>query len=254
MIRLVSCEFITKLPYLCCPNLEILEIKYCKNLIEVDKSIGFHEKLKIWDMKGCSQLQILPSTLRLKFLEYFKLSYCRRLEKFPDIHPEMKCLNYLDLFRSGFRELPSSLLYLTGLETLGLGVRRLTNFLVACNSFNNFSGPTGFQRLTELDLSFHPIKVELDSWMQPEYFPALTSLNLANTNIVTIPESISRFTTLECLDIEDCKELREIPRLPQSIRFVCATNCDRLDTQSSSRLLNQVSLSFSFSFPLKFKL
>ncbi|KAK4592932.1 hypothetical protein RGQ29_017175 [Quercus rubra] len=217
MINLRSCEFITKLPDLCCPNLEGFHLKYCKNLIEVHESIGFLEKLKVWDLKGCSQLQILPSTLRLKSLEYFQLSGCRRLEKFPDIHLEMKCLNYLDLFRCGFRELPSSLLYLTGLVT-------------------------GSPR----------IEVELDSWMQPEYFPALTSLNLANTNIVTIPESISRFTTLECLRIEDCKERREIPRLPQSIRFVCATNCNRLDTQSSSRLLNQVSL--SFSFPLKFKL
>ena len=252
MIHLVSCDFITKLPGLCCPNLEILEIKYCKNLIEVDKSIGFHKKLKEWNLKNCSQLQILLSTLRLKSLEYFKLSRCRRLEKFPDIHPEMKCLKYLDLFGCGFRELPSSLLYLTGLNPLGLGVSKLTNFL-ACNSFNNFSGPTGFLCLNKLDLSGSPrIKVELDSWMQPEYFPALTSLNLGNTNIVTIPESISRFTTLQTLEIQDCKKLREILGLPRSIRTVCATNCDRLDTQSSSRLLIHVCLSFSFS--LKFKL
>lgn len=267
MINLRSCEFIAKLPDLCCPNLEGLDLKYCKNLIEVHESVGFLEKLKVWDLKGCSQLQILPSTLRLKSLEYFQLSGCRRLEKFPDIHPEMKCLNYLDLFRCGIRELPSSLLYLTRLAALGLGVSQLTNFLVganksqmweeedipsaklrlACNSFNNFSGPTGFLRLTEPNLSFHPIKVELDSWMQPDYFPVLESLSLASTGIVTIPESISRFTTLVYLQIQFCKKLQEIPRLPQSIRTVDARNCDRLDTQSSSRLLNQVSLSFSLS-------
>ncbi|KAK7836667.1 hypothetical protein CFP56_022276 [Quercus suber] len=40
------------------------------------------------------------------------------------------------------------------------------------------------------------IKVELDSWMQPDYFPVLTDLSLASTGIVTIPESISRFTRL----------------------------------------------------------
>ena len=251
MIRLVSCEFITKLPDLCCPNLEELEIKYCKNLSEVDESIGSHEKLIRWDLTGCSQLQILPSTLKLKSLEYFELNGCRRLEKFPDIHPEMKCLNYLDLFRCGFRELPSSLLYLTGLNPLGLGVSKLTNFLVGANNFNNFLGPTGFLCLNQLNLSGSP-RIEVESWMQPEYFPALTSLNLANTNIVTIPGSISRFIRLQFLEIQNCKKLREIPRLPQSIRTVCATNCDRLDTQSLSRLLNQVSLSFSFS--LKFNL
>ncbi|KAK7836665.1 hypothetical protein CFP56_022274, partial [Quercus suber] len=143
-------------------------------------------------------------------------------------------------------------------EFIQKGFHELTNFLVranksqmqeeedipsaklrpTCNSFNNFSGPTGFLCLTKLDLSHLRIKVELDSWMQPNYFPVLTDLSLASIGIVTIPESISRFTRLLCLNIEDCKDLLEIPRLPQSIRTVDAQNCCRLDTQSSSRLLN----------------
>ena len=185
----------------------------------------------------------------------------------------MKCLKELDLISGGIRELPSSLLYLTRLGRLGLHFcHKLTKFLVranklemqeevdvpstklrlACNSFNNFSGPTGFFCLTELNLRWRPIKVGLDSWMQPNYFLVLRYLDLAFTDIVTIPESISRFPRLLYLQIIDCKKLQEIPRLPQSIRTVDAKNCDRLDRQSSSRLLNQVSLSFSFS--LKFKL
>ena len=266
MIRLRSCEFITKLPDLCCPNLEELDLSFCKNLIEVHKSIGFLKKLKVWNLEYCSYLQILPRALMLKSLKYFSLGSCSRLEKFPDIHQEMNSLKVLNLRGCGIRELPSSLLYLTGLPWLILlGCGKLTNLLVranksemqeevvACNSFNNFLGPTGFLCLTHLQLSrCTRIKVELDSWMQPDYFPVLESLCLSETGIVTIPESISRFTRLQKLYINDCKKLREIPRLPQSIRIVDAWNCDRLDTQSSSRLWNQVSLSFSFS--LKFKL
>ncbi|KAK7832345.1 disease resistance protein rml1b [Quercus suber] len=149
----------------------------------------------------------------------------------------------------------------TGLHTLRiLNMSKLRNFLVganksqmreeedipsanlrlACNSFNNFLGPTGFLCLTDLNLSRCPrIKGGLDSCMQPDYFPVLTSLNLSYTGIVTIPESISRFTTLQKLEIRDCKKLWKIPRLPQSIRTVDAQNCNRLDTQSSNRLLNQ---------------
>ena len=159
-------------------------------------------------------------------------------------------------------------MYLTGLAWLRLlGNSKLTKFLVGantsqmqgeedipsaklrlvCNSFNNFSGPTGFLCLTELKLKHLRIKVELDSWMQPDYFPVLTRLDLGFTDIVTIPKSISRFPRLLCLKIPNCKKLREIPRLPPSIRTVNARDCDRLDTQSSSRLLNQVSLSFSLS-------
>ena len=243
-----------------CPNLEKLDLDDCKNLIEVHESIGLLEKLKVWDLYKCSQLQILPSTLMLKSLKYFTLLFCGRLEKFPDIHPEMNCLKNLNLIGCGIRELPSSLLYLTGLDSLAISKNsELTNFLVganklqmreeedipsaklrlACNSFNNFSEPSGFLCLTHLDLRPCPrIKIELNSWMQPDYFPVLKYLYLSSTGIVTIPESISRFTRLRQLFLTNCKKLREIPRLPQSIRTVDAQNCDRLDTQSSSRLLN----------------
>ncbi|KAL4599926.1 hypothetical protein ACB092_11G162600, partial [Castanea dentata] len=259
-ISLRSCEFITKLPDLSCPNLEELDLLGCENLIEIHESIGFLEKLKVWNLGGCSQLQILPSTLKLKSLEYFGLLDCSMLEKFPDIHPKMNCLIELSLMSCGIRELPSSLLYLTRLHRLCLSYSKLTNFPVganksqmqeeedipsaklrlACNSFNNFSGPTGFQNVTFLMLSGCPgIKGGLDSWMQPDYFPVLTYLCLSYTGIDTIPESISRFTTLQLLDIQGCKKLRHIPRLPQSIRTVDAQNCYQLDTQSRSRLLNQ---------------
>ena len=130
---LSSCKRLEKLPDMCCPNLEIFDLNNCKNLIEVHKSIGFLEKLKKWDLTGCSQLQILPSTLILKSLEYFGLGNCSRLEKFPDIHPDMNCLLALDLTCSGIRELPSSLLYQTGLDNLSLNGSKLTNFLVGAN-------------------------------------------------------------------------------------------------------------------------
>ncbi|XP_065624122.1 disease resistance protein RPV1 isoform X2 [Quercus suber] len=250
MINLRSCEFITKLPDLCCPNLEKLDLQDCKNLIKVHESIGFLEKLKVWTLRGCSQLQILPNTLMLKSLGYFDLNNCSRLEKFSDIHPEMKCLKKLFLGHSGIRELPSSLLYLTELDTLELPCcRKLKKFLVipsaelrlACNSFNNFLGPTGYLSLTKLDLTgCVRIKVELDSWMQADYFPVLTDLVLDSTSIVTIPESISTFTRLQYLSIRYCRKLREIPRLPKSIRTVVALYCYRLDPQSSSRLWNQM--------------
>ncbi|KAL0007570.1 hypothetical protein SO802_009072 [Lithocarpus litseifolius] len=261
MSSILFCKFITKLPDLCSPNLEKLDLRSCENLIEVHESIGFLEKLKVWNLNGCSQLQILPSTLMLKSLGYFNLNNCSRLQKFPDIHPEMTCLKKLYLFSSGIRELPSSLLYLTGLDSLGLiDCGKLANFLVranesemqeevdipstrlrlACNSFHNFSGPTGFLSMTHLNLGLCvEIKAELDSWMQPDYFPVLTDLDLAYTGIVTIPESISRFARLQNLYIRNCKKLREIPRLPQSIRTVDALRCYRLDSQSLRRLWNQ---------------
>nr|XP_023911123.1 putative disease resistance protein At4g11170 [Quercus suber] len=90
---------ITKLPDLCAPNLEELDISGCENLIEVHEAIGSLYKLKKWELRDCKKLKILP-TLRLKSLEYFCLFRCVGLEKFPNIHPEM-VLTFLGLRVTG---------------------------------------------------------------------------------------------------------------------------------------------------------
>ena len=96
-INLKSCGFIKKLPELCTPNLEILDLFGCVNLVEIHESVGFLDKLKIWSLSFCVGLKILPSNLMLKSLNSFDLVRCSSLEKFPNIHPEMKCLRDLDL-------------------------------------------------------------------------------------------------------------------------------------------------------------
>ena len=207
---------------------------------------------------------ILPDILRLKSLKKFVLSDYLRLEKFPNIHPEMKCLKSLNLEGSGIRELPSSIKYLTGLELLDLGscenLRYLPNDIYELQLIDELYIPTaklrqtcdyldglssyGFLMLYSVSFRSNKNIIELDFLMKPEYFPVLKDLDLCATNIVSIPESLCRFTTLVSLDIGHCKQLQEIPRLPQSIQLVSVANSRLLNPQSSSRLLNQVSLSF----------
>ena len=153
-----NCEFITKFHASCTPNLETLDLSFCENLVEIDASVGLLKKLKTWDLSNCSKLQFLPSQLRLISLTDFILNECPRLEKFPEIHPEMERLGILILSSSGIK-------IITILESLRLGL----------------------------------------------------------------------------LFVDNCKQLREIQGLPQSIRFVYARDCMWLDTQS---LLNQVCFSF----------
>ena len=119
-INFSECDSITNLHDLCAPNLEEVDLSYCKNLVEVDESFGFLEKLKEWHLTRCEKLQILPSKLMLKSLKYFNLKGCSSLEKFPNIHPIMKCLEVLEFSRSGIRGLPSSIGYLIALRTLYL--------------------------------------------------------------------------------------------------------------------------------------
>ena len=120
---MTKCEFIRKLPGFCAPNLETLDLGGCGNLTEVHDNIGLLGKLKYLVLYDCKKLEILPNNLNLKSLEGLSLAGCKRLKKFPQIHPEMKCLKklFVNLGGTCIRKLPSSLRYLTsGLETLWL--------------------------------------------------------------------------------------------------------------------------------------
>ena len=252
---------IFKLTELGAPNLNYLELSCCENLVEIDECFGSLEKLTTWVLDGCRKLQILPSQLRLKSLYYFCLSGCSRLEKLPNFHPEMECLNALELKGSGIREVPSSIEHLTKLEKLNLSecknlgdlpdsiykLQQLQELWTStaklrptCDSFDGSSG-YGFVNTTRLSLYGCKGIIELDLLMKPDYFPALIVINLDRTNIVTIPESISRFPRLILLSATNCKLLREIQGLPQSIRSVHVDNSRLLNT-SPSGLFNQVSL------------
>ena len=251
-IYLKRCQSITKLPDLCAPNLETLEIYYCDNLIEIHDSIGLLDKLECWELWHCKKLQILPRTLKLK--KFFYLRGCPRLEKFPNIHPEMKYLeDGLYVYDSNIREWPLSLRYLTESITQ-LSIREIDE-----------SEKLGMQLMQQDCDDCLGISIDLDFCMKNNFFPALRYITILGSNIVSIPESIFRLRRLKEINIRFCHELREIqsifglprlkeiyitycnelreiqnPTLPQSIRRVIIKHCPSLLPQSSSRLLNQV--------------
>ena len=197
-----DCEFNRKLPGFRAPNLETLDLGGCGNLTEVHDNIGLLDKLKYWKLFDCTKLKILPSKLNLKSLECLTLAGCKRLKKFLQIHPEMKCLKQLVVHLGGtcIRKLPSSLRYLTsGLNILFLPVVQILDL-----SFLHY----GFKSLTLLDLTnFDRNMVDINIWLKPDYFPVLETLYLTNSNIVTIPESITKFTRLRFLYLCGCKQL-----------------------------------------------
>ena len=209
-INLNNCDSITELPEFCTPSLKKLLLSHCKNLVKIHESVGFLDKLQYWDLQGCGKLQILPNCLRLTSLKFINLNNCESITELPKFYTP--CLKKLYLSHC----------------TLSLIKLQLSH----CKNLGS--------------LSFEGNKniIELEFLMKPEYFPILDSLNLSETNIVSIPESLSRFANLSVLEIRNCKQLREIQRLPQSVRDVDVRNCYSLNAQSSSRLLNQVSLSF----------
>ncbi|KAK7838789.1 disease resistance protein rpp4 [Quercus suber] len=114
------CKNLVKLPELWAPKLKFLKLSHCKNLVEIDECYGSLEKLELWFLYDCIKLQFLPGQLKLKSLYAFHLCGYARLEKLPNFHPEMECLQYLDLSGNGIREVPSSIEHLTKLVELNL--------------------------------------------------------------------------------------------------------------------------------------
>ena len=147
--HLIGCKSIKKLPKMWAPNLETLNPS-CENLVEIHESIGLFNKLKTWDFNKCEKLQTLPRRIKLKSLEEFDLTNFSRLEKFPEIHPEMKCLKRLVLYNCGIRELPSSIVHLTQLVTLNLqncqNLGELPNNIYKLQHLNRLSLCTIIQR------------------------------------------------------------------------------------------------------------
>ena len=269
------CEYIRKLPDLSqAPNIKELDLKYCTNLVEVHDSIGHLQKLEVWELSNCTKLQILPSYLMMKSLASLTLTGCSSLKKFPDISQEMECLGKLALHSTGICELPSSFGNLIGLKTLLLGnhslylpssiyklqhIERLSLYgdvifpkelendrQPPCDSYKGLSQYI-FPSLNYLSLSFFKIRTEIDFILTSCSPLSLESLYITDSNVVTLPKFFGRFERLHMLFIERCNELLEIPSLPKSIIKVLTSNCHSLDSQLSSKLFLQVSLSPSLS-------
>ena len=93
-INLSFCESIQKLPGLWAPNLEILDLSYCTNLVEIHEPVGFLDNLKRWDLSNCEKLRALPRRLKFKSLEDFCLYSCESIEELLELcAPNLKTLN-----------------------------------------------------------------------------------------------------------------------------------------------------------------
>ena len=152
-----ECKLIRKIPDLSTtPNITKLNLRWCRNLVEIDDSMGHLDKLKVLDLGGCHKLETLPSCLTMKSLTSFNLVLCNRLNKFPDILHEMKDLKSLHLGNCT-NELPLSFGNLTGLKDLILTMSFRGQAHLPCSIYNlhiemlELSGDFIFPKDVEID-------------------------------------------------------------------------------------------------------
>uniref|UniRef100_A0A7N2L437 TIR domain-containing protein n=1 Tax=Quercus lobata TaxID=97700 RepID=A0A7N2L437_QUELO len=265
-----SNQYIWELPDLssATPNIKKLDLRDCAKLVKIQDSIGFLDKLESLDLWNCNELEILPSCIVMKSLKYLHLLNCNRIKWFPDIPQEMENLKFLSLRDTAIRELPPSIGNLTGLERLDIGstlyscqlpssiyklqhLRQLAlhgnvkfpkdvgigRQAVACNSYGGFSKYC-FPKLNFLK--------KLTSC-----FTYSEKCLLSGSKDLNFRESIIRFNRLDFLVMQDFKFLKKIPKLPESIKEVNATNCISLNSESLRKLILQFGRNLGLSPNMK---
>lgn len=259
IINFSECNSLTHVPDISLtPNLERLDLRRCKSLVEVDQSVGYLDKLKFLHLESCSKLSIFPSILKTKSLRYLCLYGCPKLEKFSDIpekigHPvKIAHLMSLELIKVSIKELPTSINNFVSVNHINLSncknfarlpssiykLQNLTYLRISdCSNFitfpKNLEDPThldsglGFPNLRVLDLQGCNLS-GLDFLEGSSNFPRLKYLDLSGNKFTHMPRCFRKYNNLEDLVLSNCKQLQEIPQLPSNIKWIFAGNCRSL--------------------------
>lgn len=195
-LNLSNCEHLTEIPDLSqAANLESLNLQYCRSLIEVPQFIRYLDKLSDFNLRSCTSLISLPSSINLKSLKTLNLSGCLNLKNYPEIAENVQ---YLNLNETSVPELPRSIEHLGRLVALNLS---------DCKQLGNLT--EDFCSLKSLEIA------DLSGCSNITMFPAFPEsvryIYLSGTAIEEIPSSIDRLSRLFCLNLMDCKRLKNLP-------------------------------------------
>jgi len=165
---------------------------------ELPSSIGDLRKLIYLDLVGCNRLRNLPSAVsKLVCLEKLSLSGCSSITEFPKVSNNIKEL-YLN--GTAIREIPSSIECLFDLAELHL--RNCKQFEILPSSICRL------RKLERLNLSGC-----LQFWDFPEVLEPMVYLRylyLEQTSITKLPSPIGNLMGLACLEVGNCKYLKDI--------------------------------------------
>ncbi|MED6210361.1 hypothetical protein PIB30_063390 [Stylosanthes scabra] len=204
--------------------LEELSLQGCRSLVFIPSSIGCLSKLRMLDLTYCESLESLPSSIFNLKLTKLDLHGCSMLKTLSKIMEPAECFAQLNLANTAIKEIPSSLTYLVGLQTLQLNLCKDLEFLP--NSIGNLN------LLSKLDFSGCDKLSELPSDIGN--LSSLKELYLHESSIVELPESIAHLASLKSLDLSDCKRLEYIPGLPPCLEHFVAFDCPAVRRVSSS--------------------
>ncbi|CAN6362570.1 unnamed protein product [Urochloa humidicola] len=186
-----------------CWNLQSLHFIICKGFVMLPQSIGKLSKLRTLELNCISDLEILPESIaNCQNLESLKINYCEKLREIPTSVGRMENLRVLLIVRCSSLQLPS--------EFNGEFNNLQTVNLYGCRSLQDLPSTFVCHMLHTLDLS--------------------------ETKITLLPQWVTSFGTLECINLRNCKELLELPKGIANLRNLAVldiTGCSKLKCMPS---------------------
>jgi len=240
-------------------NLQCLRLAKCSSLTEVPSSLQYLDKLEEIDLFRCYNLRSFPM-LDSKVLSFLSISRCLDVTTCPTISQNMVCLRLeqtsikevpqsvtgnlqllnldgcskmtkfpenLDipaLYLKGttIKEVPSSIQFLTRLETLDMS---------GCSELESLPEITvPMKSLRSLNLSTTSIK-EIPS-SSFKHMISLRSLYIDGTPIKELPLSIKDMVCLDSLSLSGTP-IKALPELPPSLSLLRTHDCASLETAIS---------------------
>ncbi|KAB1200451.1 putative WRKY transcription factor 19 [Morella rubra] len=205
---------------------QVLPPKFVRNQLRVFrmhnsliKELGGGEfkKLTRMELTGCNELREISDLSSSSNLKELDILDCPKLVK---VHKSVGSLGNLVSLIVGrcceLRSFPKSL-KLRSLKQL---------FISNCKRLKDFPEiECEMENVTTLSLH----STDLFSILFDCSDHGLKKLYLRGMNIDMLPSDMARFVRLTRLDLDDCKNLREIPELPQNIKEISARGCRSLE-------------------------
>ncbi|KAH9782156.1 ADP-ribosyl cyclase/cyclic ADP-ribose hydrolase [Citrus sinensis] len=254
-LKLSGCSKIVKFPETVISVEDLSELFLDgTSITEVPSSIELLTKLQWLNLNDCRSLVRLPSSINgLKSLKTLNLSGCFKLENVPKTLGQVESLEKLDISFTARRQPPSSIFLMKNLKELSCrgckgspsSASRFLRFPVNLMRWSSDpvalslpSSLSGLCSLTKLDISY----CDLGEGAIPSSIGDLCSLErllLSGNSFVSLPASIYRLSNLRRIELEECKMLQNLPRLPASLQSISLDGCVSLETISDVLNLNE---------------
>ena len=236
ILILSNCSKVKRIPEFG-ENMEcVLELYLdCTAITKLPTSIGNLTSLASLGLSDCKNLMSLPSTFfNMKMLEKVNLSGCSKLCKLLENLGIVESVENVDVSGTAKRVMPYSNAPFQTLKKLVFGGFKARNPDPMSLSSTSL---LGLCSLSNLDLSYCNLKV-IPSDVCSLF--SLQKLNLSGNIFDCLPESIAQLSNLKHLCVDNCKNLRLLPKPPLNICHIWGYGCISLETVPDLLKLNSL--------------